>query len=197
MYYDYDYTMQLTNKGLEIAYDKVHKFFKVTDMSSNRFVGEIPSYIGDLKRLCMLNLSNNILTGHIPSSIGNLTMLESLDFSQNRLSREIPSQLTQLTFLKWFNVSHNQLTGSIPHGKQFDKFENKSFMGNLGLCGNPLSKKCWVFDSSLPLPSTSKQIQDSFVSPFEFGWKIVFVVYGFGLIVGVIIGNIVATKKNT
>ena len=103
-------------------------------MSSNRFVGEIPSYIGDLKRLRILNLSNNILTGHIPPSIGNLTMLESLGLSQNRLSGEIPSQLTQLTFLEWFNVSHNQLVDFIPHGKQFDTFENKSFMGNLGLC---------------------------------------------------------------
>ena len=122
-------------------------------------------------------------------------MLESLDLSQNRLSGEIPSQLTQLTFLEWFNVSHNQLVDSISHGKQFDTFENKSFMGNLGLCDNPLSKKCWVSDSSIPLPSTSKQIQDSAVSPFEFGWKIVLVGYGFGLIVGVIIGNIVATRK--
>ena len=195
MYYDYDLAMQLANKGLDIAYDKVQEFFRAIDMSSNRFVGEIPSYIGDLKRLRMLNLSNNILTGHIPPSIENLTMLESLDLSQNRLLGEIPSQLTQLTFLEWFNVSYNQLTGSIPHGKQFDTFENKSFMGNLGLCGNPLSKKCWVSDSSLPLPSTSKQIQDSAVSPFEFGWKIVLVGYGFGLIVGVIIGNIVATRK--
>ena len=195
MFYDYDYKMQLTNKGLDIAYDKVQEFFRAIDMSGNRFVGEIPSYIGDLKRLRMLNLSNNILTGHIPPSIGNLTMLELLDLSQNRLPGEIPSQLTQLTFLEWFNISHNQLTGSIPHGKQFDTFENKSFMGNLGLCGNPLSKKCWVSDSSIPLPSTSKQIQDSAVSPFEFGWKIVLIGYGFGQIVGAIIGNIVATKK--
>ena len=69
MFYDYDYKMQLTNKGLDIAYDKVQEFFRAIDMSGNRFVGEIPSYIGDLKRLCMLNLSNNILTRHIPPSI--------------------------------------------------------------------------------------------------------------------------------
>ena len=33
------------------------------------------------------------------------------------------------------------------------------------------------------------------MSLFEFGWKIVLVGYGFGLIVGVIIDNIVAKKK--
>uniref|UniRef100_A0A2N9GL09 Leucine-rich repeat-containing N-terminal plant-type domain-containing protein n=1 Tax=Fagus sylvatica TaxID=28930 RepID=A0A2N9GL09_FAGSY len=149
---------------------------------SNNSLAEIPESVGDLlKGLHMLNLSNNILTGHIPPSLGNLTTLESLDLSQNRLSGEIPPQLAQLTFLEWFNVSHNNLTGSIPQGKQFNTFENSSFEGNLGLCGNPLSKKCWVSDSSPPPPSISKQSQDSTGSLFEFGWKIVLVGYGFGL----------------
>ena len=144
----------------------------------------------------MLSLSNNIFTGHIPSSLENLTKLESLDLSQNRLSGEIPQQLAQLTFLEWFNVSHNNLTGSIPHGKQFDTFENNSFEGNLGLCGNPLSKKCWNSDSSPPLPTVFEKNNDSTESLFEFGWKIVLLGYGFGLIVGVITGNIVATRKH-
>uniref|UniRef100_A0A2N9H924 Leucine-rich repeat-containing N-terminal plant-type domain-containing protein n=1 Tax=Fagus sylvatica TaxID=28930 RepID=A0A2N9H924_FAGSY len=176
---------------------RVQDFFRAIDVSSNMFVGEIPESIGDLlKGLHVLNLSNNILTGHIPPSLGNLTTLESLDLSQNRLSGEIPPQLVQLTFLEWFNVSHNNLTGSIPQGKQFDTFENSSFVGNLGLCGNPLSKKCWVSDSSPTSPLISNQSQDSTGSLFEFGWKIVLAGYGFGLLVGVIIGNIVATRKH-
>jgi hypothetical protein len=191
------YSMKITNKGLDMVYSRVQEFFRAIDVSSNMFVGEIPESIGDLlKGLHMLNLSNNILSGHIPPSLGNLTTLESLDLSQNRLSGEIPPQLAQLTFLEWFNVSHNNLTGSIPQGKQFDTFENSSFVGNLGLCGNPLSKKCWVSDSSPTSPLISNQSQDSTGSLFEFGWKIVLVGYGFGLLVGVIIGNIVATRKH-
>uniref|UniRef100_A0A2N9HSD0 Leucine-rich repeat-containing N-terminal plant-type domain-containing protein n=1 Tax=Fagus sylvatica TaxID=28930 RepID=A0A2N9HSD0_FAGSY len=181
---------------MNMKYEKVQEFFRAIDMSSNKFDGEIAESIGDFKGLNMLNLSNNILSGHIPLSFENLTELESLDLSQNRLSGEIPPQLAQLTFLEWFNVSHNHLTGSIPQGKQFNTFESSSFEGNLGLCGNPLSKKCWVSDSSPPPPSISKQSQDSTGSLFEFGWKIVLVGYGFGLIIGVIIGNIVATKKH-
>uniref|UniRef100_A0A2N9EIC9 Leucine-rich repeat-containing N-terminal plant-type domain-containing protein n=1 Tax=Fagus sylvatica TaxID=28930 RepID=A0A2N9EIC9_FAGSY len=188
---------QITNKGLDMVYSKVQESFRAIDISSNMFVGEIPESVGDLlKGLHMLNLSNNILTGHIPPSLGNLMTLEALDLSQNRLSGEIPPQLVQLTFLEWFNVSHNNLTGSIPQGKQFDTFENSSFVGNLGLCGNPLSKKCWVSDSSPTSPLISNQSQDSTGSLFEFGWKIVLVGYGFGLLVGVIIGNIVATRKH-
>ena len=128
-----------------MAYKRVQEFFRAIDMSSNRFVGEILDSIGDLKGLNMLNLSNKIFIEHIPSSLENLTKLESLDLSKNRLSGEIPLQLAQLTFLEWFNVSHNNLTSSIPHGKQFDTFENSSLEGNLGLCGNPLSKKMWDF----------------------------------------------------
>uniref|UniRef100_A0A2N9G7D9 Disease resistance R13L4/SHOC-2-like LRR domain-containing protein n=1 Tax=Fagus sylvatica TaxID=28930 RepID=A0A2N9G7D9_FAGSY len=166
------------------------------DLYNNHLTGPIPSGLANLPELFFLQLTFNRLTGSIPSSIGNLTALESLDLSQNRLSGEIPPQLAQLTFLEWFNVSHNNLTGSIPQGKQLDTFENSSFVGNLGLCGNPLSKKCWVSDSSPPPPSISKQSRDLAGSLFEFGWKIVLVGYGFGLLVGVIIGNIVATRKH-
>ena len=105
----------------------------------------------------MLNISNNILTGNIPPSLGNLTKLESLDISQNKLLGEISPQLTQIIFLEWFNVSHNNLTGSIPQGKQFETFEKDSFEGNLGLCGGPLSKKCWNSYSPPPSPPIFEQ----------------------------------------
>ena len=86
----YPYSMKITNKGLDMVYHKVQQSFRAIDMSSNKFVGEIPASVGNLKGLHMLNISNNILTGHVPPSLGNLTKLESLDLSQNKLSREIP-----------------------------------------------------------------------------------------------------------
>ena len=96
-------------------------------------------------------------------------------------------------FLASFNVSHNQLTGPIPHGNQFDTFDNSSFDGNLGLCGNPLSKRCENPKPS-PLPTSSiEEDQDSWFN-IEFDWKTILMGYGSGLVIGVV-GNIVTKKK--
>jgi Leucine-rich repeat (LRR) protein len=116
----YTYSMVMTNKGNDIFYEKVQEALIAIDLSSNRFVGEIPESIGNLNGVQLLSLSNNALTGHISSSLGNLTKLETLDLSQNMLLGEIPQQLIQLIFLAVFNVSHNNLMGPIPQGKQFD-----------------------------------------------------------------------------
>lgn len=70
--------------------------------------------------------------------------LESLDLSCNQLSGEIPQELTDLTFLGTLNLSENQLVGKIPQLRQFFTFDKKSFEGNLGLCGLPLSNPCGV-----------------------------------------------------
>ncbi|XP_065636617.1 receptor-like protein 7 [Quercus suber] len=189
----YPYSMKIINKGREIMYSKIIEVFAAIDLSSNEFNGKVSEFIGNPNGLQLLNLSNNNLTGHIPLSLGDLTTLESLDLSQNKLSGQIPWQLTQLTFLGSFNVSNNQLTGLIPHGNQFDTFENSSFDGNLGLCGNPLSKKCENHEQA-PLPSSGiKEVQDSWFH-IEFDWKIILWGYVSGLIIGVVVGNVV-TKK--
>ena len=138
----------------------------------------------------MLNLSNNALTGQIPPSLGSMTELESLDLSRNKLYGEIPPKLTELNFLAFVNVSHNSLVGPIPRGRQFDTFQNGSYEGNSGLCGNPLSNKCENVNSSPHPPSTFKENQGS-NSAFEFDWKVVAMGYACRLVVGVFIGQIV------
>ncbi|GLT35591.1 hypothetical protein SLA2020_100300 [Shorea laevis] len=112
------------------------------DFSSNQFHGLIPEELGELNSLLLLNLSHNSLNGQIPSSLGKLAELESLDLSSNKLTGKIPEQLTKLTFLSVLNLSHNELVGHIPEGKQFKTLSNDSYIGNSGLCGFPLTKKC-------------------------------------------------------
>lgn len=118
------------------------------DLSSNELSGKIPEELGDVKRVRSLNLSRNSLSGSIPGSFSNLKSIESLDLSFNKLNGTIPSQLTMLQSLVVFNVSYNNLSGAIPQGKQFNTFGEKSYLGNLLLCGSPTNRSCGTTSSS-------------------------------------------------
>ncbi|KAK9288287.1 hypothetical protein L1049_016738 [Liquidambar formosana] len=186
----YQDSVTLTLKGSNFVLQKILTIFKTIDLSSNRFQGEIPKSIGKLTSLIVLNLSHNSLTGHIPTSLGSLRELESLDLSSNNLTGEIPMQLTSLTFLAFLNLSQNQLEGSIPQGPQFDTFQNNSYLGNLALCGFPLTKKCNADEAPQPPPSIfQKEDNQGFASGFE--WKAVFMGYGCGMIFGLAIGYLI------
>ncbi|XP_052177648.1 receptor-like protein 6 [Diospyros lotus] len=195
--YNFFYSMTITNKGVEREYEKILNFFIGIDLSSNKFEGGIPKSLGDLKALQLLNLSNNELSGGIPSFLGDLSNLEALDLAQNKLSGEIPQQLAQLTFLAFFNVSRNNLTGLVPKGHQFNTFQNNSYEGNSGLCGEPLSRNCAELD--VPLPTLSPQSVDSEGdkdSPFPIGanWIVIWVGFGSGAAIGFAIGQMLTSK---
>jgi hypothetical protein len=181
------FSIIVANKGLVMVYKNLQKFYSTfiaIDISSNKISGEIPKVIGDLKGLIYLNLSNNDLVGTIPSSLGKLTNLEALDLSLNSLSGKIPEQLTQLTFLAFFNVSFNNLSGPIPQNEQFSTFQDNSFEGNQGLCGDQLLKKC------IDHANTSIYEEDhESESLFELYWIVILIGYVGGLVAGVALGS--------
>ncbi|MFS7976852.1 putative leucine-rich repeat-containing, plant-type, leucine-rich repeat domain superfamily [Helianthus anomalus] len=179
--FNYQDTVTVTAKGLELELVKILTIFTSIDISNNQFSGEIPSTIGRLKALYVLNVSHNDLTGSIPSSMGDLSQLESLDMSSNNLVGEIPHALTRLTFLSTFNVSYNQLKGRIPTGNQFQTFENASYLGNERLCGFPLSRAC--ANSSIPIPNYTQESQES---DNKIDWKSVLYGFGFGVVLTVL-----------
>ncbi|KAF3458003.1 hypothetical protein FNV43_RR02665 [Rhamnella rubrinervis] len=187
--FTYKYSMSMTNKGSEMLLIETLTIFKSIDLSNNRFDGEIPSSIGKLHSLVMLNLSSNNFTGSIPSSLGNLSELESLDLSKNKLSGRIPQQLADLTFLEYLNLSHNQLAGPIPQGTQLDTFSYSAFEGNPGLCGSQLSKKCE--NTVTPIPFLRKDEEEP---ENGFTWKVVVMGYACGFVVGVVIGHVILSR---
>ncbi|XP_058111848.1 receptor-like protein 35 [Magnolia sinica] len=175
----YQNKVSVVSKGLLMEVVKILTAFTVVDLSKNKFQGNIPKSIGDLKSLHVLNMSKNYLIGGIPTSLQNLGDLESLDLSHNKLSGEIPWQLTDLTFLAVLNLSQNFLVGKIPQSRQFLTFNNESFKENLGLCGPPLSKKCEDAKSE-PSPTLS-----TLQSERKYDWELIWLGFGVGYGVGV------------
>ncbi|GKV44946.1 hypothetical protein SLEP1_g52082 [Rubroshorea leprosula] len=180
----YQYSLVVTWKGAERELQKILTVFSSIHLSNNKFEGEIPDVMGKLSSLKGLNLSHNNLIGHIPPSLRNLTNLEWLDLSSNELAGKIPDELVSLTQLSVLNLSNNHLVRRIPQGNQFNTFGNDSYEGNPGLCGIPLSKSC----DGNGTQSSSFQEKDEL---WRFGWRVVVLGYGCGVVFGLLMGYLV------
>ncbi|MFS8014078.1 putative leucine-rich repeat domain superfamily [Helianthus anomalus] len=187
------FSIQMTNKGVKMEYEKIINTFVAIDLSSNMFTGHIQGPITTLGGLKLLNLSNNELSGIIPLLIRNLIYLESLDLSSNKLSGMIPQDMVQLNFLEFLNVSNNSLTGPIPQGKQFNTFSNNSYIGNQALCGFPLSVKCGDSEESKP-PKFSLEEDTNSDFPNGIDWVVILIGFVSGLVIGIVCGDHQTTR---
>ncbi|KAK4394545.1 LRR receptor-like serine/threonine-protein kinase FEI 1 [Sesamum angolense] len=119
--------------------------------------GIISPNICKLSRLQRLALHQNSLHGYIPNEIAKCSELRALrhsfddrepffvdyiGFIKHTLKGAIPSSLGRLTRLAYLNLSTNFLSGEIPDVGVLSKFGNKSFIGNLDLCGQQVNKPC-------------------------------------------------------
>ncbi|KAM7469475.1 hypothetical protein LguiA_007658 [Lonicera macranthoides] len=77
--------------------------------------GPIPSSLGKLRNLQLLELRGNKLRGQIPSSLANITLLYALDLSSNKLEGNIPASIGNYEKLNLLDLSHNNLIGPIPN----------------------------------------------------------------------------------
>ncbi len=172
----------VSEKGNSYHYGKNFEEMRSIDLSDNKLTGEIPEEISSLKGLLALNLSRNMLTGVIPQKIGYLKQLESLDLSRNQLFGSIPASMADISFLEVLNLSYNKLSGRIPTGTQIQIADPSGFIGNLALCGPPLTQNCPgdVTPNAESTKGGSKNYQedeDEFLKCLYFGM-------GFGFVVG-------------
>ncbi|KAL4592588.1 hypothetical protein LXL04_005588 [Taraxacum kok-saghyz] len=103
-------------------------------MGSNRISGSIPSSIGQLECLELLDLSYNSISGKIPPEIGQLKDLQELVLGKNRLTWNIPNSLGNLGKLAQIDLSSNELGGNIPMG-----FKNFKRLTSMDLSMNKLN----------------------------------------------------------
>ncbi|XWS14857.1 hypothetical protein CRYUN_Cryun35bG0044600 [Craigia yunnanensis] len=106
----------------------------------NKFTGEVPSELGEFKKLANLSLYTNMLTGPLPQKLGSWADFDYIDVSenfltgpippdmckkgtmrgllmlQNKFTGEIPATYASCTTLKRFRVSYNSLSGIVPAG---------------------------------------------------------------------------------
>ncbi|RVW41917.1 LRR receptor-like serine/threonine-protein kinase GSO1 [Vitis vinifera] len=154
-------TASLVVKRTEYEYSGSLPLLTLIDLSCNNLTGEIPKELTSLQGLIFLNLSVNHLEGQLPMEIGAMTSLESLDLSRNKLSGVIPQSLAGISFLSHLNVSYNNFSGRIPSGTQIQSFYASCFIGNLELCGPPLTETCVGDDlPKVPIPGTADEEDD-------------------------------------
>uniref|UniRef100_J3NCK6 Leucine-rich repeat-containing N-terminal plant-type domain-containing protein n=1 Tax=Oryza brachyantha TaxID=4533 RepID=J3NCK6_ORYBR len=134
-------SMKFQTKGQQLEFSTQIAYLVNLDLSSNKFTGSIPRGTGALVALKGLNFSSNYLSGEIPDTIGQLKQLESLDLSHNELSGKIPSNMEALNSLGTMNLSYNNLSGTIPTGNNLVSSDDSSYIGNIGLCGPPLTRE--------------------------------------------------------
>ena len=106
--------------------------------SGQELSGEIPSEVGDLGALEILDLSGGFhgvdLRGEIPPELSNLSNLLYLQIHGNGFTGEIPPELGNLSNLTNLQIEGNGLTGGIP-----SELGNMASLSDLLLRGEGLS----------------------------------------------------------
>ena len=83
-------------------------------LANNELVGTLPSDIGKLINLRVINLDHNDLTGTLSSQIGKLENLTELRLAFNNLDGSFPSEIGHCKQLEHIDITENNMGGTIP-----------------------------------------------------------------------------------
>ncbi len=107
---------------------------RLIDMGVNQLSGELPESMGDMAALESLNLIVNQLTGSLPATFSNLTELQDLTIYRNELSGPFPEVVFTLSKLVHLDLASNNYSGPLPPA-----LEQMSQLEYLGLDRNAFS----------------------------------------------------------
>lgn len=86
---------------------------EVLDLYTNDISGSIPEELKSLTNLKKLVLHNNHMDGSLPTWIDQCSRLETLDLARNKFTGSLPPQLAALTKLEHLSLERNQITGDL------------------------------------------------------------------------------------
>ena len=81
--------------------------FRENSSGKRGFITTIPTALGKLTNLKILNLASNALSGQLPMQLGNLISLEQMKLSNNFFEKQLPSSLGKLQMLEHVDISFN------------------------------------------------------------------------------------------
>ncbi|KAK4756872.1 hypothetical protein SAY87_006999 [Trapa incisa] len=186
-------TVSFTNNGFSGPIPEFSRLGAIKSLllSRNHFSGEIPpDFFSRMLSLKKVWLSDNNFTGPIPASVALLPNLLELHLERNQFSGTIPSMEKEK--LSSLDLSYNKLKGKIPESVW--KFGEKSFQGNDGLCGKPLTNVCSDPAGSVPAAPTTSAANSSKENAGESSQTVIWTVFGL-LAAGVLFSAIYTSRK--
>jgi hypothetical protein len=147
-------------------------------LGRNGLTGSLPTELGNLSNMKILDLGRNQLNGTIPSELGRLTEIEQIVLRSNTFTGSIPTELGRLPNIRSLYLFNNALTGSIPtelgNLKEIDSFElhcnqlNGTIPTELGQLDGLRSLDLSLNDLSGGIPSEIGSITGNYAGVFEF-----------------------------
>ena len=83
-------------------------------LGGNRLDGPLPSEIGTLSGLEILDLGHNAVSGRLPRAVWTLTNLRELHLQSNALKGPLGREVATLRSLRELNLGGNTMTGGLP-----------------------------------------------------------------------------------
>jgi hypothetical protein len=107
---------------------------RLLNLAYNEVAGELPATLFTIAALRDINFSGNLFSGELPATVGDQPLLENLRLNNNNLTGALPDVLAGFTQMKILTLNDNSFTGTMPEG-----FGDLPFLFNLDLSQNDLS----------------------------------------------------------